>query len=106
MGKESGDRNFKLIALAVMAATGIATLLHAAHVVWRDLREERTQGRRNDRRPPFPDKAPPVEYASGEAEPQDHDQRSWVRRARLTEPTPASEHLRPEYRDQHGHGRR
>ena len=104
MGKESGDRNFKLIALAVMAATGIATLLHAAHVVWRDLRDERRQGRRYDRPLPSHEMTGNAGDDTDEAEPQQHDGQSWVRKARLTD-RPDGEKRWAENRGGHGAGR-
>jgi hypothetical protein len=105
MGKESGDRNFKLIALAVMAATGIATLLHAAHVVWRDLREERRQGRRYDRPQFRPDISGNAGDERAESQPLRHDEQSWVRKARLTE-RPEGEQRWAEQRGGHSHARR
>jgi hypothetical protein len=56
MGKESGDRTFRLVALVMMAATGLGVLLQAGHMVWRDCfgsRRERECGRRDAR--PQPD---------------------------------------------------
>ena len=43
-GEGLGDRTFKLLALVMMASAGVATLLNAAHIIWRD-----TFGSRRDR---------------------------------------------------------
>ena len=47
MSRESGDRTFKIMALIMMGGTGIAALLHAMHLVYRDMcpkREAREYG--------------------------------------------------------------
>jgi hypothetical protein len=100
MGKESGDRYFKFIALAMMAATGLATLLHGVHVVWRDMREDRRNARDDRRHPPRVD-APHAEHGTEEPDPRSHDERSWVHKARLTE-RPDGERRRAEQRADHG----
>ena len=56
MGKESGDKTFRLVALVMMAATGLGVLLQAGHTIWRDMcgsRRDREYGRRETR--PQPD---------------------------------------------------
>jgi hypothetical protein len=105
-GKESGDQNFKLIALAVMAATAIATVLNAAHIVWKDMRDERRRGRANDHAVLPGEMTPHTKTATAAEEWPNRDQRSWVHKAGLSERAPASEDSRPEYRDRQGHGRR
>jgi hypothetical protein len=37
MGKESGDKTFRLMAVAMMAVTGMAAMLHAVHTVYKDM---------------------------------------------------------------------
>jgi hypothetical protein len=83
MGKETGDRHFKFIALIMMAATGLATLLHAGHVVWRDMREDRKASRGNGRSEPNGEKR----YANAvvEEQPLGGKERSWVEKAQLRE---------------------
>jgi hypothetical protein len=49
MSKDSGDRTFRLVALAMMVGTGLGALLQAGHMLWRDLREERRFRRANER---------------------------------------------------------
>jgi hypothetical protein len=49
MSKDSGDRTFRLVALAMMVGTGLGALLQAGHMLWRDLREERRYRRANER---------------------------------------------------------
>ena len=56
MGKDSGDRTFKLLALVIMASAGVATLLNAAHIIWRD-----TFGSRRDREHWRRDAWPPLD---------------------------------------------
>lgn len=102
MGKESGDRNFRFIALAMMVATGLATLLHAGHVVWRDMREDRRNSREDRHRLADP---PHKEDAAEEPDLRGHDGRSWVDKARLTERVPAGQQEQAAYRGGHGYRR-
>jgi hypothetical protein len=37
MSKETGDKNFRLMAIAMMVVTGLATVLHVGHMLWRDM---------------------------------------------------------------------
>ena len=50
MAEKTGDRKFNLIAIGLMAITGVATLFHALHSIAKDFRDDR---RRNPI-PPHP----------------------------------------------------
>ena len=105
MSKQTGDKTFQIMAMVMMAAGGLATLLHAGHVIYRDM----TAGRRRDQ---GRDDGPPVRSASpSREEPPEHaagtDHRvSWVHKARVAErassPKPWTEHAaRPNHARQH-----
>jgi hypothetical protein len=80
MSKQTGDKTFQIMAMVMMAAGGLATLLHAGHVIYRDM----TAGRRRDDgptvRPARPSREEPPEHAAA----TDH-QGSWVHKARVAE---------------------
>jgi hypothetical protein len=80
MGKESGDRTFKIMAIAMMAVTGLATLFHAVHTLWRDVRDERRNSRENGRSPP-----PPTlpSHASAASADEPGPQRRWSQDSNL-----------------------
>ena len=83
MSKETGDRTFKVMAMVMMAAGGLATLLHAGHVLFRDMTAGRGRLHRRDDRPAgrparlFPEE--PIGQV--EIEPG----ASWVQKARVAE---------------------
>lgn len=84
MSKETGDRTFKVMALVLMAASGLATLLHAGHAIFRDL----TAGR--GRRGPVHEEGPPERPARPHVDMPEHDagpghRASWVHKARVAE---------------------
>ena len=83
-----------------MAATGLATLLHGVHVVWRDMRDDRRNAR-EDRRHLVTAYPPHKVEAADEPDVPGDDERSWVRKARLTE-RPDGERRRAEPRAGHG----
>jgi hypothetical protein len=72
MGKESGDKTFRLMAVAMMAVTGMAAMLHAVHAVYKDMCGSRN-GRDHGHPPPAAPTHPgapdePPEQESAEAE--------------------------------------
>lgn len=78
MSKETGERTFKIVAMVMMAASGLATLLHAGRVIIRDMNsgESRPSGGHSPPRPL------PIADARDEdvlADPE----RSWVEKARV-----------------------
>jgi hypothetical protein len=105
ISEKSGDRSIKILGLAMLAMTGLATMLHAGHAIYRDLfagKGKKDQGRGD----PPPSKAPPENTGSA-ADHTPHQgtdaERSWVRKARLTERTSAGEHARPAHHGRHSH---
>ena len=107
MSEKSGDRTLKIFGLAMLAVTGLATLLHSVHAIYRDLVGAKSKGDhgRGDR--PQPQDTPRhAGTTTEENQPQGKDngsERSWVRKARLAERKSEGEHARPEYRDRQGH---
>jgi hypothetical protein len=101
LAEKSGDRSIKIMGLIMLGMTGLATMLHAGHAIYRDLFAGKA---RKDQGPSYPatPKARPESPAIDEAPHQGAEQ-SWVRKARLTEREPAGEQARPAYRDRHGH---
>jgi hypothetical protein len=107
MSEKSGDRSMKIMGMVLLAMTGLATMLHAGHAIYRDL----FAGSGNKVQKggePAPSKAAhqflgrSAEEGAGERSAAGTEG-SWVRKARLTERTPTGEHARPAYRDRHGH---
>ena len=105
MGKESGEKTFKLLALVMMASAGLTTLLHAAHMVWRDMadtRRDREYGRR-DRRPQQPDFRV-YEAPAREEMPPRHEapatERRWTGKAEQGQRTPKGTQQWTDYSDQ------
>ena len=78
MSKESGDKTFKIVAMVMMAASGLATLLHAGHVIFRDMKGKREQAPAS--RPAVPKRPEPEDEPHGESDDPD---RSWVAKARV-----------------------
>ncbi len=105
MSKETGDKTFQIMAMVMMAAGGLATLLHAGHVIYRDMTAKRGRNYERDdgpaeRTPRLPREEPP-EHAAG----NDHEG-SWVHKARVGEragsPKAWTEHAaRPGHSRQH-----
>ena len=103
MSKETGEKTFQIMAMVMMGVSGLATLWHAGHVIYRDM----TAGRRSHERdagPPDRPAGPPREEPSEHAAGSGHTG-SWVHKARVAErassPKPWVEHAaRP------GHARR
>lgn len=79
MSEKTGDKNFHRMAIGFMALTGLGTLLHAVHEIYRDMQPRRAK----DRPAPAADAARPagpLEQVSlhHEAVPAE----SWVQRTR------------------------
>src|SRR5947209_12402497 len=89
MGKETGDRTFKIMGMIMLAATGIGTLLHAAHMLWRDWRDERRHGRETNRSQPPPEVPGYPAVAEGD---EPGPQRRWAHRPELASRTPPEDH--------------
>jgi hypothetical protein len=81
MSKETGDRSFQVMALVMMVVTGLATMLHAGHVLWRDMKPKR--GREHEAAEP--DRQPRKAEAGEEMRRQDEPEVSWVKKARISE---------------------
>lgn len=104
MSKQTGEKTFQIMAMVMMGVSGLATLWHAGHVIYRDM----TSGRRTQERdatqairPASPPREETPEHAAG----SDH-QDSWVHKARVAEragsPKPWAEHAaRPGSARQH-----
>ena len=105
MSKQTGDKTFHIMAMVMMAAGGLATLLHAGHVIYRDMTASRRNNQERDAartdRAASPSREEPPEHAAG----TDH-RGSWVYKARVAEraggPKTWTEHAaRPSHARQH-----
>ena len=104
MSKQTGEKTFQIMAMVMMGVSGLATLWHAGHVIYRDM----TSGRRNQERDAIqanrqasPPREEPPEHSTGTDR-----QGSWVHKARVAErpssPKPWVEHAaRPGHARQH-----
>jgi hypothetical protein len=101
LSEKSGDRTLKLFGLALLAVSGLATVLHAGHAIYRDIFGAKAKGQRGRGEGSSPARPEQGATATGEAEPNDHDQRSWVHKARLTD-RPEGEKRWAEHRGGHG----
>jgi hypothetical protein len=104
ISEKSGDRSIKILGLMMLAMTGLATMMHAGHAIYRDLFAAKGKGD-HGRGDPSPPKAPSQSTAIEETPSRRQDtaaEASWVRKARLTERASAGEHSRPERHDRHG----
>ena len=102
MSEKTGDKAFMRMALGLMALTGLATLIHAVHEIYRDLKPKRE----NDK----PERAypPPRLVASDEEQHRRDDgpeDRSWVHKVRLSERAAEGEKLWSEHRQHQGQAR-
>ncbi len=68
MSKETGDKTFQVMAMVMMAAGGLATLLHAGHVIFRDMTAGRGRNARRDDGPPERPASPPPPEPTGHTE--------------------------------------
>lgn len=107
MSEKSGDRSMKIMGMILLAMTGLATVLHAGHAIYRDLFAARGKKVQKVDDPPPPNAAHQffgrtAEEGAGEGG-ATGTEGSWVRRARLTDRAVGGEYARPAYRDRHGH---
>src|SRR5271157_3759521 len=109
MGKESGDRTFKLLALVMMASAGVATLLNAAHIIWRDTfgsRRCREQGRRDAWPPPdSPEHESPAREETRSRPEEPYPERRWSGKAGLARRAPEAGQQWADYSGQQEHNR-
>ena len=100
MSERTGDKTFQRMALGLMALTGIGTLLHAVHELYRDVQPRREKAKAAAQ-------AQPAE-AKGEPRQLEHDEspsRSWVHKARVGERPAEGERLWSESLEHQGRGR-
>jgi hypothetical protein len=108
MGKESGDKNFRLVALVMMAATGLGVLLQAGHALWRDLREERRCRRGNARSNPaedLPEHVASIRADMPSRQEETAPERRWSGKQGLARRTPEAGQQRTAYSDTAAQGR-
>jgi len=81
MSEKTGDKTFMKMALGLMALTGLATIFHACHEIYRDLKPKREADR------PARAYPPPrlVEPDEGQYRRDDGPESSWVHKARVSE---------------------
>jgi hypothetical protein len=84
MSKETGERTFRIVAMVMMAASGLATLLHAGRVIIRDMNSGK----------PRPSGVHPPPSPLPAADDRDEEipagpERSWVEKARVGDRTNA-----------------
>lgn len=103
IAEKSGDRSIKILGLLMLGMTGLATMLHAGHAIYRDLFAGK--GRKGEG--PSHPSTPKSHQESLDIDETPHQgaeaERSWVRRAGLGERVPAGEHARPVHRDRQSH---
>lgn len=87
MSEKTGDRMFQRMAIAFMALTGIGTLLHAVHEIYRDMQPRREKARTPASRGFMP--AVDAEDASRPPSLDDITEESHIHRARVS-PRPAA----------------
>jgi len=108
MGKESGDKTFKLLALVMIASAGMATLFHAVHMVWRDMRGGGERSRGNGRTSHAQAMPQYADSGSGEMQPPEAEtgaERNWVRTAGRSERASEGGHAREAQRERHDYDR-
>lgn len=97
MSEKTGDKMFQRMAIGFMALTGIGTLLHAIHELYRDVQPKREKAQHTPQDHPL-EKEPensPVDVAS----------QSWVHKARVSERPAEGERVWSESVKHQGHGR-
>lgn len=103
IAEKSGDRSIKILGLLMLGMTGLATMLHAGHAIYRDLfasKGRKGEGASHPATPSARPESPAIDemlYQGADAE------RSWVQKARLSDRPPAGEHARTAYRGRPGH---
>jgi len=96
MSEKTGDKAFMKMALGLMALTGLATIFHACHEIYRDLKPKREADR------PARAYPPPrlVEPDEGQHRRDDGPDSSWVHKARVSDRPAEGERL---WAERHSH---
>ena len=79
MSEKTGDKNFQRMAIGLMALTGLGTLLHAIHEMYRDLKPKR------EKVPPALPARPAVSNDETEHRHEANTDESWVQKARVSD---------------------
>lgn len=93
MAEQTGDKTFQRMALAMMALTGIGTLLHAVHNLYRDIHPKRDTAK------------PPPAAPHGDPPPQQDFAGSRSHNARTNDRPAESERRWTDTISRQGHGR-
>ena len=83
MSEKTGDKNFQRMAIGLMALTGLGTLFHALHQIYRDLKPKYPNDNRSRREPPS--SPSPRDEQPYEDRPDDDPKERWVQRTRVGE---------------------
>jgi hypothetical protein len=108
MSKDSGDRTFRLVALAMMVGTGLGALLQAGHMLWRDLREERRYRRANERshsQENLPEHVVSITAEASSRQEEAIPERRWSGKPGLARRAPEAAEQRTAYSDTAAQGR-
>ena len=103
MSKQTGDKTFQIMAIVMMAAGGLATLLHAGHVIFRDMTAGRGRKYQRDDGPPERPASPPPDQSTWHDE-AEHGP-SWVHKVRIGERPDGTSKAWTEHAARHGHVR-
>ena len=83
MSEKTGDKNFQRMAIGLMALTGLGTLFHVLHEIYRDLKPKYQSDNRSRREPPpYTNQREEPPY---EDRPNDDPKGRWVQRSRVSE---------------------
>ena len=94
MSEKTGDKTFMRIAIGLMALTGLGTILHAVHEIYRDLVPKRETRRPERAYPPSRQSGPDEDWHRRDDGPDN----SWVRKARVNERPAEGEKVWAEHR--------
>jgi hypothetical protein len=112
MAEKTGDKKFNIIAIGLMAITGVATMLHALHSIVRDLRDDRRRDLptpngfgKAGRIPPHPSRLPDEDDEPVRTRPA-HDRQgdadlTWGQRAERSGREPNASHADAVHRNPH-----
>jgi hypothetical protein len=108
MDKDGGGKAFRMMAIAMMVVTAVATGIHALHSVWRDMRGRRDYGH-DDRRSPSAMEEPQYDHSDrgggkSRAKESDPEQR-WARREESRGRYPQGQEGWADYQREQSHGR-
>ena len=95
MSEKTGDKTFMRIAIGLMALTGLGTILHAVHEIYRDLVPKRETRRPERAYPPSRQSDPDEEQLHRR---DDGPDRSWVSKARVNDRPAEGEKVWAEHR--------